>query len=102
MATSDDELQARRDRVEKLRAQVENEKAKQYAVQAEVSSDLEARQLDAEQERLEAELAALKANNTKTAVRAAAAPIVDAVKDEQKAAHAATAAIGAGEGEGAK
>lgn len=63
MPTSDEELQAKRDRAAALREQIAAEKARTLELQQEKANEVESIALDGEIARLEQELAFAQANN---------------------------------------
>lgn len=69
MTTSNDDLQAKRERIAQLREQIAAEQSKAVERQQEEASKVEAAQLDAEEQRLERELNLLRGTQ-------AAAPLV--------------------------
>jgi len=86
VATSDEELAKKAERVQKLREQVAAEEAKRLEREAGLSNDITAQRLDAEAARLEAQLAMAKqASKASTAKEGASAPL-EAAKEEMKAA----------------
>lgn len=89
MATTEKDLDAKRQRVERLREQVRAEENKRLEREAALTNDVTAAQLDNEAARLEAQLAAAKEANKVAAVKDGAASVLDAVKAEQEAASAA-------------
>lgn len=89
MPTSDEELQAQRDRVDKLRERVAAERVKAVDNTASVQNDVDAALLSAEEARLEAELAAVKQTSTKSAAKEAAARPLEQAKEQMEEAVAA-------------
>lgn len=86
MAISDEELDQRRARVEKLREQVAQEEAKRIEREADAANEITAAQLDAEATRLEAQLQMAKAANGAKAVSEGIATVTQPVKDEKASA----------------
>ena len=92
MATSDEELQAKADKIQKLREQIAAEEAKRLEREAAVANDITAAQLDAEATRLQAQLEAAKNANKANAVKDGAANVLEAAKADLKTAAAAASA----------
>lgn len=99
MAVTDKELDAKRDRVEKLRQQIADTHSKRHERQVSAAREVEAAQLDAEAARLEVELAAAKNAASASAVKAGTSGVVGDAKeamqqaaDQEKAQAAAAAA----------
>lgn len=82
MATTDEELEQKRQHVQKLREQVANEVTKRETRERELGNDVVAIQLDAEATRLQAALDAAKAANKVAAVKEGASTVFEAVKTE--------------------
>lgn len=80
MATTEKELDEKRQRNERLREQLAAEEAKRLTREAEVSNDVTAKNLDAEAARLEAQLAAAKETNKVAAVKSGAAAPIEAAQ----------------------
>ena len=87
MATTEEDLQARRERNEELRAQIAAEQAARYDAQASLANDVTAAQLDAETARLEAALAAEQRQNE--GLKAGASAPLEAAKNAMEQAVAA-------------
>lgn len=83
---SDQEVQAKQERVAKLRAQVEEANTRRASNEAELTNDITIAQLDVEEARLEAQLAEAKASATKTAVKDGANTTLQAAREAQAAA----------------
>jgi hypothetical protein len=77
--TSDDELLKKQEETQKLREQLANEERKLHLTENDLANDVTATQLDAEQSRLKAQIADLKARNTAKAVKDGAAAAIDPV-----------------------
>jgi hypothetical protein len=90
VSTTDEELEQKRQHVEKLRNQLADEQAKRTERENGLVNDVTATQLDAEASRLEAALAAAKEANKVAAVKQGAdAPLTAAKEDLANAeAHA--------------
>jgi hypothetical protein len=63
MPTSEEDLQAQRERNDELRAEITAEEMKRVEIQGSLQNDINAAELDAEEARLEAQLAAIRADN---------------------------------------
>lgn len=85
MAITEEELQAKRERNEKLREQIVAEQAKRYEVQADLANEVTAAELDAEGARLQAELAGVQRDND-TLADGASAPLQSARERMDQAA----------------
>lgn len=83
---SDQELQAKRESVEKLRAQVADAETKRVTAERELSNDITIAQLDAEEARLQAQLAEARRTATKTAVKEGTSNTLAAIRADQAAA----------------
>lgn len=83
MAITEEELDAKRQRVEKLREQVAAERQKRAARESDLVNEVAAAQLDAEATHLEATLEAERRNNKVAEVKAGAASVLDAVRADQ-------------------
>lgn len=83
MPTSNEDLQAKKDRVEKLREQVASEEAKRLEREQALANDVTAAQLDAEAARLEAQLETAKQSNKAAAVKEGASDLLDAANDDK-------------------
>lgn len=81
MPTSDEELQAKADRVEKLRSQVAAEEAKRATREREIANDITAAQLDAEAAALETRLQVAKDAGKVSAVKEGASAPLDAARE---------------------
>jgi colicin import membrane protein len=88
VATTDEELDQKRQHVQKLRDQVAQEEAKRISREADLVNDIAAAQLDAEATRLEAQLAEAKRQNKVTDVKEGASTVLDAIKADQQQADA--------------
>lgn len=86
MPTSDEDLQAQADKVEKLREQVANAEAKRTERERELSNDITMTQLQAEEAALEARLTVAKEQGKVGSVKAGAGAPLDAAKDQLKLA----------------
>lgn len=82
MAITEEELDEKRQRVEKLRREVAAEEAKRLTREAEAGNTLVSTQLDAETVRLEAQLAAAKERNKVAAVKDGIAAPLEAVQTD--------------------
>ncbi len=91
---SDEELAQKQAAVEKLRQQVADAEATRVANERSTANAITYAQLDAEQARLEAQLAAAKSAGTKTAAREAAAPLIEVAKEDRAAAQQQAKAAG--------
>jgi hypothetical protein len=98
MPTSDEDLQKKAERVQKLREQVTNAEATRVQREADLANDITMRQLEAEEAALEARLAVAKEAGKVANVKQGAAAPLDAVTEQmeravaqQKAAEAAPA-----------
>jgi hypothetical protein len=89
MPTSDEDLQAKRDEVSKLREQVANEEAKRLERERNLSNEVEAANLDAEAANLRAQLAAAKESAKVGTVRAGATAPIEAAREAMARAQAA-------------
>ena len=87
MATTDEELDQKRQHVQKLRDQVAQEEAKRIEREADLVNDIAAAQLDAEATRLEAQLAEAKRQNKVNEVKSGASTVLDAIKADQQQAN---------------
>lgn len=83
---SDQEVQEKQVRVAKLREQVAAANAQRLTNEAELTNDITLVQLDAEEARLQAELAEAKTAATKTAVKEGAQTTLQAAREQQAAA----------------
>ena len=88
MAITDEELDTKRQRVERLREQVTAERQKRSARESDLVNEVAAAQLDAEATRLEAALEAERRANKVAEVKAGAASVLDAVRADQANAKA--------------
>lgn len=82
MALTEDELEQKRQRNEKLREQVAQEEAKRVDREAGLGNDLTGLQLDAEAARLQAALDAAKHSNKVAAVKEGTSYVTDALKED--------------------
>src|SRR3569833_3172119 len=87
MPTTEEELQAKRERNEKLRDQIAAEQAKRHEEQTSLANDVTAAQLDAEGARLEAELSNVQRENENLAA-GASAPL-ESARERMELAYAA-------------
>jgi hypothetical protein len=99
MSVTEEDLDKKRERNEKLREQIQTEEAKRFQREADLTNELTAAQLDAEGARLEAQLAAVKESGKASNVKAGVeGPLVSAKEQmeqavaQQKAQEAAAAA----------
>jgi hypothetical protein len=92
MAYTDEEVEAQRAVVEKLRGQVLDADAKTAERQADAQREIEMAQLKAEEARLQAELDAKKEAQKVANVKDAASGPLDQAKEQQKQAEDAAAA----------
>ncbi len=83
-----DELEKKRQEVEKLRGQVAGEESKRDAHVVQTSLNIEAADLDAEDARLRAQLETARAIASSSAIKEGAADLLSTVKEEQAAAEA--------------
>jgi hypothetical protein len=83
VATSDEDLDKMRDRVEKLRQQVATEEAKLTERQADLQNDITAAQLETETARLEAQLQAAKEANKVSTVKEGVSSLLAAATEEK-------------------
>ena len=83
MAITDEELDQKRQHVQKLRDQVAQEEAKRTEREADLVNDVTAAQLDAEATRLEAQLDEAKRLNKVGEVKRGASTVLEAIKAEQ-------------------
>lgn len=88
MPTTEEELDEKRQRNQKLRDQLAAEEAKRVDRETSLANDVTAMQLDAEAVRLQAALDAAKEANKVSAVKEGAAPVLDAAKEDIKNAEA--------------
>jgi hypothetical protein len=88
MPVTEKDLEKKRDRIAKLREQVANEELKVATNAAEQSNEIEIRQLEAEEARLEAQLAAAKEATKKSVATEGAAGPLAAVTEQLEAAQA--------------
>lgn len=86
MATSDSDLEKKREHNRDLRARLAAAKAQQADHETRVANDLVAAQLDAEAARLSAELEAVKQHSKVRDVRAGAEVPLEAAKEEMRRA----------------
>lgn len=101
VATSAEELAKKAEHVQKLREQVAEAEAKRVAREVEASNDVAYAQLDAEEARLEAQLAAAKESAKVGVVKEGLHSVVQPVKDDYDSAQAlAKAQAEARQGEG--
>lgn len=95
---SDEELQAKRDRVAKLREQLANEEAKASVRVREQENAIEAAQLDAEEARLQLQLHNAKEGAKVASVKQGVEPVLTSAKEQMRLAEAQ---LKAAQGEGA-
>lgn len=88
MPTTDEELTKKGEQVQKLREQVAAAQDQRVSREAEVSNDIAMAQLKAEETRLQAQLDAVKSDGKAASVNAAAASVLDTIKDDQANASA--------------
>lgn len=88
MPTSEEELDAKRKRVEKLREDLANEEAKRTVREAGLSGDVQAAELDLEAARLEAQFAVAKNAGSASVMKAGSANLLQDAKDQMKEAAA--------------
>lgn len=88
-AVTDDELQKKRDRNERLREQIAAAEADAATRASEAANEITAKQLDAENARLEARLAQAKEAAKASSVKDGASSVLASVDDQLKAARAA-------------
>lgn len=81
MADESREVQQARKRVDSLRAKVLDERAKTTVVAQQNEDTVRLAGLEAEETRLQAELDALKSQNSRAAVKEAVQPLVEQVKE---------------------
>lgn len=93
MTTSDEDLQKKRENVEKLRQQVADATLKREAAERSAVNDVMAAELDAEAARLEAQLVEAKQGSTKTAVSEGTAAPLAAAKETMEQAVAQQKAL---------
>lgn len=93
MPTSDEDLQKKSDRVQKLREQVAAEESKRTTRERELANDVTMAQLEAEEAKLEARLAATKEQGKVSAVKEGAAAPLSAAKEEMERAVAQKKAV---------
>ena len=86
MPTSDEELQAKVNSVAKLREKVARAEAQRLENERVVSNDIAMSGLEAEEARLQAQLAAADATKTITAVRSGAETPITSAKEQMKVA----------------
>lgn len=86
MAVSEESVQEKRERLEKLRAEAQQEVFKRQANEVKADLILTDAQLDAQIKEAEAELAREKRLSSLSAVKESTEPIVEAAKDEAKIA----------------
>lgn len=86
MPTSDEDLQAKSDEVQKLREQVAEEEAKREAREVELSNDVTMTQLQAEEANLQARLTLAKQAGKAGSVKSGAAAPLDAAKEQMRVA----------------
>jgi hypothetical protein len=96
---SDEELEAKRDKVAKLREQIQTETAKASGRLREQENAVEAAQLDAEAARLEVQLYSAKEAAKVGTVREGVEPVVASAKEQMEAAQAQ---LDAAKGDGGK
>lgn len=81
MAVSEEDLEKKRQKVETLRAKVVDAQFLREERERELSRDIEAKQLDAEADRLEGELSIAKELAKVSTVKAGASDLADAVRE---------------------
>lgn len=96
-SVSEEDLQAKREHVEKLRSQLADARTKAESNAIDMSNEVTAKQLDAEAAQLEAELAIVRAESTKPVLREANADVISAARDDVKAAGAQVASVKEGQ-----
>jgi len=88
MATTDEDLAKKAAQVQRLREQVVAAESQRVSREAEVANDITMRQLEAEETRLQAQLAAAKNDSKASSVNAGAASVLDTIKGQQENADA--------------
>ena len=88
MPTTDEELAKKAEHVQRLREQVAAAQAQRVSREAEVSNDITAAQLDAEEVRLQAQLDAAKHESKVASVKSGAAIVLDTIKGDKANAEA--------------
>lgn len=86
MPTSDEDLQKKAERVQKLREQVSNAQATREQRERDLANDVTMRQLEAEEAALEARLAVAKDAGKVASVKEGTSTVLDAVTSEMEAA----------------
>lgn len=105
MAVSDEDVQAKQEKLVKMRAELADAEAKRVANEASLTNEIVMADLNTEEARLAAAIAEAKASATKTAVREAATPLAAArdaqaaAREQAKAAEKAAANTDTGKGE---
>lgn len=106
MPTTQEELAAKRERVEKLRDQLAAAEAQRVSRESEAQTDIEAAQLDAEEARLQGQLVAAKEAAKVGSVKSGTSGVLDTIKEDKaradafaEAQEAARAASNAGNGD---
>jgi uncharacterized protein (DUF342 family) len=86
MPTSNEELQKKAERIEKLREQVARAETSRVVHEREISNDIEMRRLEAEEAMLQARLAVAKEQGKVSTVKAGVETTVSAIEEQMKRA----------------
>lgn len=93
MPTSNEDLQKKAERLQKLREQVAAEESKRTSRESELANDVKMTEMEAEEARLEARLAAAKDAGKVGSVKAGASAPLEAAKEQMERAVAQKKAV---------